>query len=51
MQSIPLNDPEKQNQFLRRATKERTREVPIIKLEVGRENAVPASGEGAGAIA
>lgn len=37
------------NQFLRRATKERSREVPIITPEAGTENAAPASGDGAGA--
>lgn len=38
------------SQFLKSAIRENTIEVPTTAPEAGRENAAPASGEGAGAI-
>ncbi|MFS7977393.1 hypothetical protein Hanom_Chr10g00903471 [Helianthus anomalus] len=41
----------KNNQFLKRATRDRSIEDPINTPETGTEKAAPASGEGAGAVA
>lgn len=41
----------RRTQCLRRAATDSSRELPITAVEIGRENAAPASGVGAGADA